>query len=113
MPKKLIFVSCGVHAKEETTFGEKIGELIEAHDMTSFIAPKVHQAADLNTHVFKELQRCDGFVAVLQKRGEIHYEKFPVKHRASVWIHQEIGILFYRSFLLGQAIPMRLYMDAG
>lgn len=91
--------------------GQKIRNLIESEGMTSFLAPTVHQPADLNTHVFSELQRCDGFVAVLQKRGQIQYESFPVKHRASVWIQQEIGILFYRSFLLGRAIPMRIYME--
>jgi hypothetical protein len=108
MPKKLIFVSCGVHTKEERAFGQKMATLIEQHEMATFLAPTVHQPADLNTHVFEQLQRCDGFVGVLQKRGEIRYEDFPVKHRGSVWIQQEIGILFYRSFLLGRAIPMRI-----
>ena len=87
--------------------------LVEEHKMTSFLAPTVHQPADLNTHVFKELQRCDGFVAILQKRGEIHYESFPIKHRASVWIQQEIGIIFYRSFLLGRNIPIQIYREKG
>ncbi|MEX0806585.1 MAG: hypothetical protein WD688_25200 [Candidatus Binatia bacterium] len=111
MSQRLLFVSCGVHTEAEKALGRKIGEVIEKHKMISFLAPKVHQPADLNTHVFKELQRCDGFVAVLHKRGEIHYESFPVKHRASVWIQQEIGIIFYRSFLLGLDIPARIYQD--
>jgi len=111
MPRKLIFVSCGVHTEQERDFGRKIGVLIEKCEMTGFLAPAVHQPADLNTHVFKALQRCDGFVAVLQQRGEIHYESFPIKQRGSVWIQQEIGILFYRSFLLGRDIPIHIYRE--
>ena len=111
MPNKHIFVSCGVHTEDERQFGESIKQLVESHDFNSFVAPAVHQPADLNTHVFRELQRCDGFVAVLQKRGEVHYESFPVKHRASVWIQQEIGIIFYRSFLVGRPIPTRIYVE--
>lgn len=113
MPKKHIFVSCGVHTEDERQFGKSIKELIESHEFSSFVAPTIHQPADLNTHVFQQLQLCDGFVAVLQKRGEVSYEKFPVKHRASVWIQQEIGIIFYRSFLIGRPIPTRIYIEEG
>ncbi len=111
MATRRIFISCGVHTQEERALGQKIRLLIEEQKMTSFLAPEVHQPADLNTHVFKELQRCDGFVALLQKRGEIRYEDFPIKHRGSVWIQQEIGILFYRSFLLEREIPIAIFRE--
>lgn len=113
MPKKQIFISCGQHTEEEKTLGREIKRVIDEQGMLGFFAEEVHQPADLNTFLFKELQRCDGFLAVLQKRGEVHYEKFPIKHRASAWIQQEIAILFYRSFLLGRSIPMRIYQERG
>ena len=113
MPKRLIFVSCGQHTDEEKRFGQEILKLINLVGMTGFFADEVHQAADLNTSLFKELQRCDALVAVLQKRGEVHYEKFPLVQRGSVWIQQEIAVLFYRSFLLDRTIPMRIYMEGG
>ena len=113
MPKKRVFVSCGQHTEEEKSFGQEILRLIDSHGMAGFFAEEVHQAADLNTSLFKELQRCDALVAVLQKRGDVQYEKFPISQRASVWIQQEIAILFYRSFLLERTIPMRIYMERG
>jgi hypothetical protein len=64
MRTQLVFISCGVHTAEERDFGQKIHRVIESEGMTSFLAPTVHQPADLNTHVFSELQRCDAFVAV-------------------------------------------------
>ena len=80
---------------------------------TVFFAEAAHDAADLNTSLFRELQNCDGFVAVMHKRGEVSYSDRPPHHRASVWIQQEIAILHYRSFLLGRPIPMRIYLESG
>lgn len=113
MTKKRIFVSCGQRTKKEKEFGKDILKVVDDHKMDGFFAEEVHEAADLNQTLFKKLQHCDGFVAVLQKRGEVRYAGFPVTHRASVWIQQEIGILFYRSFLLNHPIPMRVYAQKG
>ncbi len=114
MSKKRIFISCGQRTDEEKRFGQELQELIGGkNNMEGFFAEEAHDPADLNTALFRELQRCDGFVAVLQRRGEVHYDPFPLKHRASVWIQQEIGILFYRSFLLGRPVPMRIYIQEG
>jgi len=113
MSTKRIFVSCGQRTTEEKTVGQEIRELIRKHDMDGFFAEEVHDALDLNTSLFRELQNCDGFVSVLQNRGEVHYPGFEMKRRASVWIHQEIAILFYRSFLLKEPIPMRIYVENG
>lgn len=111
MSKKRIFVSCGQRTEDERNLGQKIIKQIGDHGMLGFFAEEAHEPADLNSYLFKELQLCNGFVAVLQKRGEVHYPGFPTKQRASVWIQQEIAILFYRSFLLGRPIPMRVYAE--
>lgn len=116
MAKKRIFISCGQRNGEEKNFGREIQQLINQNkNLEGFFAEEAHDASDLNTALFRELQRCDGFVAVAHKRGEILDPGFDVTHRASVWIQQEIGILFYRSFLLGrpEALPMRIYIEQG
>jgi hypothetical protein len=112
MPKKRIFISCGQRLPEEKSFGREIQRLIN-ENMDGFFAEEAHDAADLNTSLFRELQNCDGFVAVMHKRGEVSYSDRPAHYRASLWIQQEIAILHYRSFLLGRPIPMRIYLENG
>ena len=112
MRKKRIFISCGQRTSQEKIFGKEVQTLINQH-MDGFFAEEAHDAADLNTSLFRELQNCDGFVAVMQKRGNVNYSDSPTHYRASVWIQQEIAILHYRSFLLGRPIPMRLYLESG
>lgn len=83
--------------------------------MIGFFADEAHEPAALNTSLFQKLRDCDGFIGVMQKRGEITYPSFEKSHRASVWIHQEGAILFYRSFLLQRPtpIPRRLQVEKG
>jgi hypothetical protein len=112
MRKKRIFISCGQRLPEEKSFGLEIQKLIN-ENMDGFFAEAAHDAADLNTFLFRELQNCDGFVAAMQKRGKVTYSKSRAHYRASVWVQQEIAILHYRSFPLGRPIPMRIYLERG
>jgi len=112
MRKKRIFISCGQRLPEEKSFGLEIQRLIN-EKMDGFFAEEAHDAADLNTSLFRELQNCDGFVSVMHKRGEVNYSDSPAHYRASVWIQQEIAILHYRSLLIGRPIPMRIYLESG
>jgi hypothetical protein len=65
-----IFVSCGQETEEEITLGKEIIKVIDANnDMTGFFAQNVHSIEDLNRAVFEALKTCDGFFAVLHKRG--------------------------------------------
>jgi len=113
MAKKRIFISCGQITQDEKRFGQELGELLDKHDMVGFFAEEAHEPTDLYSYLFRELQRCDGYIAVLQDRGQVRYENFDAIHRASVWIQQEISVVFYRCFLLGRPIPMRIYMERG
>lgn len=109
-----IFVSCGQETEEEITLGKEIIKVIHANnDMTGFFAQNVHSIEDLNRAVFEALKTCDGFFAVLHKRGAVTYGNYPVTHRSSVWIQQEIGALAYRSFLQGHHVPVRVYQEQG
>jgi hypothetical protein len=112
MRKKRIFISCGQRLPEEKSFGLEIQQLINK-SMNGFFAEEAHDAADLNASLFRELQNCDGFVAVMHKRGEVNYSDRSPHYRASVWIQQEIAILHYRSYLLARPIPMRIYLENG
>jgi hypothetical protein len=112
MPRKRIFVSCGQLTEDEKNLGQQVLRVIGATNrMEGFFANEAHDAADLNSSLFKELQNCDGFVAIMHGRGEVRFEGKPPTNRGSVWIHQEIAILFYRSFLIGRPVPTRIYTE--
>lgn len=113
MPKKRIFVSCGQETEQEKRRGQEILGIIDNHGMQGFFAQEVHSADDLNAAVFKAVHRCDGFFAVMHKRGEVRYLNYGMTHRASVWIQQEIAILCYRRFLQARPVPVRVYMEEG
>ena len=110
--ERQIFVSCGQQSDREKTLGREIKKVIDEHDgMRGFFAQDVHSPADLNRAVFDELKTCDGFFAVMHKRGEITYSDFPPSQRCSVWIQQEIAILCYRMHLQGSHVPILVYAE--
>ena len=113
MAKKRIFISCGQRILAEKIIGQEIKEIIAKNDMEGFFAEEAHDASDLNLGLFRELQSCDGMVAVMHNRGEVKVPGVDLISRGSVWIQQEIAILFYRSFLIQQIIPMRIYIENG
>ena len=112
--ERQIFVSCGQETSDEIALGRKIIKDIAKHDgMRGFFAQDVHSSTDLNRAVFDQLKTCDGFFAVMHKRGAITYGNFPLSQRSSVWIQQEIAILCYRMHLQGSHVPMRVYAEKG
>ena len=113
MAKKRIFISCGQITQDEKWFGQELGELLDKHNMIGFFAEEAHEPTDLYSYLFRELQHCDGYIAVLQNRGEVRYDNFDPIQRASVWIQQEIAVIFYRCFLLGRLLPVRVFMERG
>jgi len=113
MGKKRIFVSCGQETNEEKQLGIDILNVIDGHSMEGFFAETVHSADELNTAIFKAIHECDGFCAVLHRRGEVHYLNKPVTPRSSVWIQQEIAILMFRRFLQGRPVPIRVFCENG
>ena len=93
MANKRILVSCGQETDKEIRLGRDIINVIGNHKgMGGFFSQHVHSPADLNSGVFAALKTCDGFFAVMHKRGGITYRNYPVTHRSSVWIQQEIAI---------------------
>ncbi len=113
MAKRRIFVSCGQLTKEEKKLGKDIVSRIDENGMKGFFAQTVHSADELSRAVFKAVRECDGFCAVLHKRGMVRYAGYEPIQRSSVWIQQEIAILMYRRFLQGRPIPIRVFSEEG
>jgi len=113
MARKFIFISCGQETKEELQLGKDIKVLVEKQDMEGFLAQTVHSADELNKTVFEAIQGCSGFCAVMHRRGEVVYKKYPRTHRASVWIQQEIALLMYRRLFHARPIPIRVFSQNG
>lgn len=110
MPRqRTVFVSCGQLTEPEKALGREVAQVIEGHGMTAFFAQDVHSAGDLNSEVFRAIQTCDAFLAILQKRGTVKFADHPQSERSSVWIQQEIAVFCYRMFLEQQSLPLRVY----
>lgn len=109
-----IFVSCGQETDEEISLGRDIITTIGNHKgMEGFLAQDVYSPEDLNRAVFEAMKTCDALFAVMHKRGGVTYRNYPVIHRSSVWIQQEIAILCYRRYLQGSHVPIRVYAERG
>ena len=114
MPRqRSVFVSCGQLTEPEKALGREVARVVEAHGMTPFFAQDVHSAGDLNSEVFRAIQTCDAFLAILQKRGTITFGSHSPAVRSSVWIQQEIAIFCYRMFLEQRSLPLRVYSERG
>ena len=97
MPTRLIFV-CHGQLPDEKPNGLKLVELINSTDgFKAFFAENVHDTNALSEHIFSNLERCDGFLAVMHQRGEV---TFPVGRliRGSVWIQQELAIVSFLNY---------------
>ncbi len=114
MPRRrTVFVSCGQLAEPERALGRGVAHVIETHGMTPFIAQTVHSAGDLNSEVFRAIQACDAFLAILQKRGIVTFADHQPVERSSVWIQQEIAAFCYRMFVEQRSLPIRVYAEPG
>jgi len=114
MPRqRTVFVSCGQLTEPEKALGREVSQVIEARGMTAFFAQDVHSAGDLNSEVFRAIQTCDAFLAILQKRGTVTFADYRPVQRSSVWIQQEIAMFCYRMFLEQRSLPLRVYSERG
>ena len=113
MPERVVFVSSGQLTKSEVQLGRDVAAVIESHKMRPFFAQDVHSASDLNSEVFRAIQTCDAFLAILQKRGLVKFAEYPPMERSSVWIQQEIAMFCYRMFLERRSLPIRAYSERG
>jgi hypothetical protein len=114
MATRLIFV-CHGQLDHEREGGLRLVKLInDTPGFRAFFAETVHDTDGLSQHIFANLERCDGFLAVMHKRGEV---TFLDRHstRASVWIQQELAIVSFLNYQrhAGSRIKVRVFAQRG
>lgn len=103
--KELVFIACGQSTAEEKALGIKVEEFLKKQKINCFLAEKVNDLESLNSHIFRNLTECTGFIGILHKREESKYD-------TSVWINQEVAIAAYlRS--IGRAMPSLVLYEEG
>lgn len=108
--KKLIFVACGQKEEKEINLGKKIEELInKKEDFEAFLAESAHDLDSLTSNIFKNLNICSGFIAILHVRGKKENGEF----LTSLWINQEIGIASFVRHIEGKEIPVIIFKEKG
>jgi len=98
--KGLIFIACGQVTPEEIELGGKVRNLLEEHGIDVFLAEAANDLVDLNSHIFKNLNECTGFIAILHKRHKLNGT-----YDTSVWINQEVAIVAYLRSQQSKEIP--------
>jgi len=97
MPTRLIFV-CHGQLDHERKNGLWLASVIEKMPgFRAYFADAVHDTDGLSQHIFGNLERCDGFLAVMHKRGEVEFLGRRIT-RASVWVQQELAIVTFLNY---------------
>lgn len=106
-PKEiLLFIACGQSTEQEKEIGSKVNNCLKnKYGLNVFLAESANDLESLNSHIFRNLANCTGFIAILHKRNFGKYD-------TSVWINQEVGIVaFLRS--TGKHIPSLVLYQEG
>ncbi len=114
MPTRLIFI-CHGQLQEEREKGLELAKVVnETPGFSAFFAEAVHSTDGLSEHIFGNLERCDGFLAVIHKRGEVDFRGRTFT-RSSVWIQQELAIVSFINYQRhpGRRIKVRVYAQHG
>ncbi len=114
MPTRLIFI-CHGQLPHEKPKGLALAKLIDdTPGFRAFFAENVHSTDGLSQHIFGNLERCDGFLAVMHKRGEVTFPGGKLT-RASVWIHQELAIVSFINYQrhASNHIKVRVFAERG
>ena len=115
MPTRIIFISHG-QLPEEKEKGLALAKLIDGvGGFRAFFAEDVHSTDGLSEHIFGNLERCDGFLAVMHRRGEVTFRDRSPFTRSSVWIQQELAIISFINFQrhASRRIKVRVFAERG
>jgi len=112
-PNPLVFISCGQYSPNEIALGKKLAAAVsEFTAYEAYFAENQNSLLGLSNHIFKALNRCAYFVAVMHHRGKV--ETLTSTHRrASIWIEQEIAIAAFLTEIRNKEIPVILYIQKG
>jgi hypothetical protein len=110
----LIFISCGQVTKEEKQLGQAVRDLVE--EITPFRGYFAENQMDLDgltNHIFRNLKRCHGLIAVMHERGKVTGLNRRHWTRGSVWIEQEIAIAAFMTHVLQRPLRVALFTKPG
>lgn len=97
MATRLIFV-CHGQLPNEKPKGLALAKLIdETPGFRAFFAENIHSTDGLSQHIFANLERCDGFLAIMHNRGKVTVAGGKLI-RGSVWVHQELAIVGFINY---------------
>lgn len=97
MATRLIFI-CHGQLDHEREDGLRLVSVIDKMPgFRAYFAEAVHDTDGLSQHIFGNLERCDGFLAVMHKRGEVEFLGRRIT-RASVWVQQELAIVTFLNY---------------
>ena len=114
MPTRLIFI-CHGQLPDEKPKGLALERLInETPGFRAFFAENVHSTDGLSQYIFGNLERCDGFLVVMHKRGKVFWPGGELT-RASVWVQQELAIVSFLNYQrhTSRHIKVRVFAQRG
>jgi hypothetical protein len=112
--ESLIFISCGQYSMKEIELGKNLAAAVDSlPGYKGYFAENQNSLVGLSAHIFRALDQCAGFVAVMHHRGEVETLGANKHIRGSIWIEQEIAIAAFLTATRNRDIPVLLYIEKG
>jgi hypothetical protein len=111
--KPLIFVSCGQSTESGKSLGKRLCGLVDATGVyQGYFAEQQQTLEGLTANIFRQLESCVGFVAVLHERGKVE-SALEHGYRAAVFIEQELAIVSFLNETRTENIDFIGYVQHG
>ena len=109
----LVFISCGQYRPEEIELGRALAAAVdELTEFEGYYAQNQNSLEGLSSNIFKALDRCSGFVAVMHHRGDVQ-TPHGAHTRGSVWVEQEIAIAAFLRQAQNRNLQVAVYIQRG
>jgi hypothetical protein len=112
--RPLVFISCGQYHPKEVQLGKDLATQVdELTQLEGYFAENRNTLAGLSNDIFRALEQCSAFVAVMHHRGEVETLEHQKHIRGSIWVEQEIAIAAFLTATRNRDIPVLLYTERG
>src|SRR5262249_47467096 len=112
--RPLVFISCGQYMVKEVQLGRDLAAKVnELTSCEGYFAENQNSLTGLSNHIFRALDQCAGFVAVMHHRGEVETLGGKKHLRGSIWIEQEIAIAAFLTATRNRDTPVVFYVQKG
>jgi hypothetical protein len=109
-----VFISCGQYTQDEISLGKALALAVDDHtSCRGYFAENQNSLESLSHHIFNALDECAGFVAVMHKRGDVHFSNGTKHIRGSVWVEQEVAIAAFLTQVRKKHFPIAFYIQKG